>query len=92
MQSDGTPALATPTQVFADDGTGGNFTFRNGTAANALTTVNIGSNSPTSVVRMDDIYVDTAAFNLTNPVVPEPSALGLVALGVAGLVARRRLR
>lgn len=91
MQSDSTPALAMPTQLLANDGSGGDFTFRNGAAANALTTVNIGSNSPTSVVRMDDIYVDTEAFNLTNPV-PEPSALGLVALGVAGLVARRRLR
>ncbi len=92
MQSDSTPALATPTQLFANDGSGGDFTFRNGAAANALTTVNMGSNSPGSLVRIDDIYVDTAAFNLTNPVVPEPSALGLVALGVAGLVARRRLR
>jgi hypothetical protein len=93
MQSDSTPALATRTQVFADDGSGGNFGFRNGAAANALVTANLGSNSPGSVVRMDDIYVDTVGFNTGNPsVVPEPASFGLVALGTAGLVAARRRR
>jgi hypothetical protein len=90
MQSDAIPALLTPTQVFADDGTGGNFGFRNGAAANALVTVDIGSASPGSVVQMDDIYVDNAGFNTVNPSVPEPGAFGLVALGAAGLVSRRR--
>jgi hypothetical protein len=91
MQSDANPALLTPTQVFADDGTGGNFGFRNGSAANDLVTVNIGSASPGSVVQMDDVYVDNSGFNTSNPtVVPEPGAFGLIVLGAAGLVSRRR--
>jgi PEP-CTERM motif len=95
MQSDSTPALAAPTQVFANDGTtgaGGNFGFRNGAAANDLITANIGSASPGSVVRMDDIYVDLAAFNTANPVpvIPEPGAFALVGLGMFGLMVLRR--
>jgi hypothetical protein len=57
--------------MLADNGTGGLFTFRNSGGepqANDLITLNFGSAGTGSVVRIDDIYVDTASFNSANPV------------------------
>jgi hypothetical protein len=71
LQSDGDVRVATRTQMLADNGTGGLFTFRNSGGepqANDLITLNFGSAGTGSVVRIDDIYVDTASFNSANPV------------------------
>ena len=46
----------------------------------------------TAATRFDNLYVDTAGVNLTNPVpIPEPTAAALVA-GVAGALSLRRRR
>jgi hypothetical protein len=97
IQSNDIPALSgTPHQVFGLDGTtgvstGGTFGFRNGAAANDLITVNMGNGAAGNAVNFDDIYVDntSATPNLTNPV-PEPAAIGMLALAGFGLLARRR--
>jgi hypothetical protein len=92
-QSDAVPALAAPTQLLATDGTGGDFTFRNGAAANDLVTVNFGNGATAAAnaVTFDDVYVDLSGQNLANPV-PEPAALGLLGVGAASLIGRRRTR
>jgi hypothetical protein len=92
LQSNGDARVAVPTQMLADNGSGGTFGFRNGAAANDLITSNFGSASTASVVQIDDIYVDLAGTNLTNPsTVPEPAS-GLMALAAGSLLlsARRR--
>ncbi len=43
------------------------FTFRNGTAANALSTFLIMTDGATGIAYFDEIYIDTAGQNLTNP-------------------------
>jgi hypothetical protein len=90
LQSDGDPRVATPTQMFADSGVGGTFGFRNGAAANDLITSNFGSASTASVVQFDDIYVDLAGTNLSNPSIPEPASAAVMAMGGLLLAARRR--
>jgi hypothetical protein len=94
LQSDGDPLLATPTKLLATDGTGGDFTFRNsggGAQPNDLITVNFGNGATgiANAVNFDDVHVDLSGQNLTNPV-PEPAAIGTLALGALGLLARRR--
>lgn len=42
-------------------------------------------------VYVDDIYVDNTSENLSNPLIPEPGALGLLGLGGLFLMARRRV-
>jgi hypothetical protein len=90
LQSDGDPRVATPTQMLADNGTGGTFTFRNGAAANDLNTANFGSASSASVVQFDDIYVDLAGNNLSNPLIPEPSSAVVLLAGGIFLTMRRK--
>jgi hypothetical protein len=90
LQSDADPAISTRKLMFADDGTGSTFGFRNGAAANDLIAANMGSGATGSIVTFDDIYVDTAGLNAANPNVPEPSSLML--LGVASLAAFLRRR
>lgn len=47
--------------------------------------------SGTAATLVDDIYYDATGSNLTNPVtIPEPATAGLVLLGLAGLMGRRR--
>jgi hypothetical protein len=92
LQSDGDPLVGSRTQMLAANGTGGLFTFRNsggGIQANDLITSNFGSGSSGSVVRFDDIYVDTAGFNAANPV-PEPAAGGIGLMAGLVLLSRRR--
>jgi hypothetical protein len=76
MQNDSIPALAaSPKQLFADDGSGGVFGFRNGASANQMTNINIGAfGAPTQLAQsiIDNIYVDTANTNLAYPV-PAPA-------------------
>jgi hypothetical protein len=91
LQSDGDPLIANRTLMFADNGTGSTFGFRNGAAANDLITANMGSGNTGSIVNFDDIYVDTAGFNPANPV-PEPSTSILLGLAVFGGTLRRRSR
>ena len=94
MQSNADPMAASVTQLLkATDGSG-IFTFRNsGTAlqANDLITFNmgIGGGGFVGPTFIDDIYVDTAAFNLANPV-PEPAVLSTLAIGALALLRRRR--
>jgi hypothetical protein len=92
LQSDGDPLLATRRIMFAEDGSGSTFGFRNGAAANDLTTVNVGNGGTGNIVTFDDIYVDTAGLNSANPsVVPEPTVGALLgALGLAVALRRRR--
>jgi hypothetical protein len=90
LQSDNDPLISNRTLMFADNGTGPTFGFRNGAAANDLITANMGSGATGSIVSFDDIHVDTAGFNGVNPV-PEPTngiLLGLAAL--TGTLRRRR--
>ena len=95
LQSDGDIRVALRTQMLADNGTGGTFTFRNsGVTAqpNDLITTNFGSAGTGSVVQFDDIYVDTAGFNSGNPsLIPEPAAAGIL-LAAGALVSLRRRR
>jgi hypothetical protein len=92
LQSDGVTGLSSRTQVFANDGTGGLFTFRNGAAANDLINVNFGSgNGQPVATTFDNIYVDPNAFNAVNPV-PEPSTWALIAMGSGLLFFFRRGR
>jgi hypothetical protein len=104
MQSDADPNLATPTLItgITTDATTGavtsstsTFGFRNGTAANDLITANFGNGATAALgaanaVNFDDIFVDLAASNTTNPVVPEPASLALIGLGGIRLLVRRR--
>jgi hypothetical protein len=94
MQADGVTGLGARTQVLGDDGSGGTFGFRNGAAANNLININFGSgNGQTVETVFDNIYVDTAGFNPSNPtVVPEPSAVALAALGGGLLLWSRQRR
>ncbi|OPZ24110.1 MAG: hypothetical protein BWZ02_02956 [Lentisphaerae bacterium ADurb.BinA184] len=41
-------------------------------------------------IHIDDIYLDTTGFNLTNPLIPEPATLALGLAGGALLMRRRR--
>ena len=91
LQSDSDPALATRKLMFADDGTGNLFGFRNGAATNDLITANMGSGTAGSIVTFDDIYVDTAGLNAANPSsVPEPASATLLALAALTTSLRRR--
>jgi hypothetical protein len=68
MQSAQVPSIATRTQVFGDDGTGGTFGFRNGPAANDLININFGPGSGQPVTTtFDNIYVDPTSFNSADP-------------------------
>jgi hypothetical protein len=98
LQSDGDARVLARTQMLADGTVGaipagtGTFTFRNsGTALQTtdLVTANFGSSSGTSVVRFDDIYVDTAGFNSFNPV-PEPAQSGIMLAAGAVILLRPR--
>jgi hypothetical protein len=93
LQSDGDVRVATRTQMLANNGTGGLFTFRNsgaGAQPNDLITANFGSAGTGSVVQFDDIYVDTSGFNSINPV-PEPAqSVIMLAAGAVVLLRRRR--
>jgi hypothetical protein len=92
LQSDGVPGLSARTQVFANDGTGGIFGFRNGAAANDLINVNFGSgNGQPNTTMFDNIYIDPSGFNSLNPV-PEPSTWALLTLGSLTLLLVRRKR
>ncbi|AKC81758.1 hypothetical protein IMCC26134_01345 [Verrucomicrobia bacterium IMCC26134] len=65
VQRDGDATYATQTQIASSDGT---WNFRNASAASALTSFVILSNSATTNIYFDDIYVDTSVTpNLTNP-------------------------
>jgi len=74
------------------------FGFRNGTAANALTSVflSMGGTNPilSGSLLVDDLYIDSFGQNLSNPTaVPEPSSAVAVVGGAAcllGLLSRRR--
>jgi len=99
LQNDLDPNLATPTLItgIITDGTGAvtsstsTFGFRNGAAANDLITANFGNGATAAAnaVNFDDIYVDLAGSNTTNPV-PEPASIALIGLGAVGLLHRRR--
>jgi hypothetical protein len=100
MQSDdpATGLSGAPHQITTITGGGATgsttFGFRNGAAANDLITANFGNGAAAiaNAVNFDDIYVDTAGVNVTNPV-PEPMSLGLVAMvGGAALLRRRRTK
>jgi hypothetical protein len=103
LQNDADPNLANPTLIsgIIVDATGNvtsntsTFGFRNGTAANALVTANFGNGATAALgaanaVNYDDIFVDLAGSNTTNPVVPEPASLALIGVGAIGLLVRRR--
>lgn len=90
LQSDADARIATRTLMIGEGGLS-TFGFRNGAAANDLTTVNLGSGSSGSVVQMDDIYVDKTGFNPVNPAVPEPASLSMIG-GALGLLFSRRTR
>ena len=64
LQSDGDPAYSTQTELVSSDGT---WNFRNAAAANPLQAFVIMSNSSNTNLYFDDLYVDTAASNLTDP-------------------------
>ena len=64
LQSDGDPAYATQTELVSSDGT---WNFRNAAAANPLQAFVIMSNSGSTNLYFDDLYVDTAASNLDDP-------------------------
>jgi hypothetical protein len=91
LQSFDDPRVASRT-LMRSDANISTFTFRNGPAAFDLTTVNFGSGSLTSVVRFDDIHVDTAGFNAANPTIPEPASLALLGMGAIGFCGFRRRR
>jgi hypothetical protein len=67
------------------------FGFRNGAAANPLTTfvAIMGGDTVTGRFYMDDIYVDTSAQNLSSPTIPEPASAIFVIGGTAMLICRR---
>lgn len=75
VQRDGDPVYGTQTEIVSPDGT---WNFRNAPAANPLVTFLIMSNSSSSNIFLDDIYIDTVATpNLTNPLaVSNPDADG----------------
>lgn len=92
----GTPGSAL-THVADPNGGAGDFTFgfRNGAAANPLTTVIFAIGGATPVLNgslvVDDVYVDTDAQNLNNPTIPEPASGLLVGSTIAvGCACRRR--
>jgi len=79
------------TQTKLDASGDDTFDFRYGGGANALQNVvlshnNSGNNDP---ILFDDIYVDTAAKTLTNPI-PEPASIALLGLGTLCLLGRSR--
>ncbi len=93
----GAPVTAT-TPVPDPNGAPGDstFGFRNGTSANALTTalLALGGTNPalTGTFYVDDIFIDTAGQNLSNPTfVPEPNVT-VLALGALLLATLRRRR
>ncbi|MFO1476523.1 MAG: hypothetical protein U1F98_07720 [Verrucomicrobiota bacterium] len=70
MQNDAIPSLSgSPHKIYADNGAGGTFSFRNATAVGSLTNINMGC-TPTPQsggVVFDNIYVDTTGTNLSSP-------------------------
>lgn len=65
VQRDGDPTYSTQTEILSSDGT---WNFRNAAAANPLVAFVIMSNSSSTNLFLDDIYVDTVpAPNLANP-------------------------
>ena len=62
--------------------------FRGGNVDGSLLTFNVIADSIMPVAYLDDLYVDLSGENLT--IVPEPGVMGLLIVGAAGLVARRR--
>lgn len=65
VQRDGDPTYSTQTEIVSSDGT---WNFRNGVAANPLVAFALLSNSASTNIFLDDIYVDPAATpNLVNP-------------------------
>jgi hypothetical protein len=92
LQSFDDPRVASRTLMRSETTNISTFTFRNGAAANDLTTVNFGSGGATSVIRFDDIHVDTAGFNAANPAIPEPVSSALMGVGVIGFCGSRRRR
>lgn len=101
LQNDADPNLATPTLIngIVTDASGNvtssttTFGFRNGAASNDLITANFGNGTtvPANAVNFDDIYVDLAGSNTTNPV-PEPASFGLLGLGAVAFLGRRHRR
>lgn len=88
-------AFESQTQLFGYNTTSGfydvgTFGFRN-TAAGAINAFEIagGGGGAGSSVYIDDLYIDSAGTNLTNPV-PEPASLALVGMVAFGLTRRRR--
>ena len=93
---DTAPALAT-NHILDPNGGGAadfDFGFRNGAAANPLSTfvMAMGGTTPalTGTLFVDDIYVDTAGQNLTSPAIPEPASGLFVIAGAAMALSRRR--
>lgn len=84
MQSDDDATYATQTLVGSD------LAFRQGTADGDLQSLFFRSALNSTTAYFDDLYIDSAAHNLINPI-PEPGTLGLVAIFGGGvLVVRRR--
>jgi hypothetical protein len=70
------------------------FAFRNG-GSNDLLNFYVRSGDSNSQFYVDDVYLDTAGLNLSNPTVaapavPEPTTVGMLLLGLGGLSLRRR--
>ncbi len=64
LQSDGDPAFAAQTEILAPDGT---WDFRNGAASNPLQAFVMMSNSAGTDLYVDDLYIDPAAQDLSDP-------------------------
>jgi hypothetical protein len=89
----GNPSIgAWPTNAVTEAYVGIELTLSGGTSYGWLRFIDNPVSSPQSLTLVDWAYQSTPGVGIETPVIPEPSACALSALGLAGLLASRRRR